>query len=688
MKKNISFTFFALMFFPFIAVAQINPDNIQIVRDKWGVPHIFAKTDPEVAYGLAFAHAEDDFATMQMTLLASKGMVGRLKGKGGASVDYVVSLLRCRDAVKTHYEADLSPDFKALIEGYVAGLNVYAKNHPNEVLVKGAFPVTTEDFMTGAMLSLAVISGVDGVLGKIFKGNVKTLGDFKTGGSNTWAIAGSKSADGVPMLNINSHQPLEGPVAWYEAHVCSEQGWNALGGLFPGSPLILHGVNEHLGWAHTVNNPDKIDIYQLEINPLNKKQYRFDGQWLDLEERTVTLKVKMGAVVIPVKKKAFWSKYGATVQTDKGTFSIRYGASQDIRGLEQWYRMDKARNFTEFYKAMEMVAIPMFNTVYADRYDTIFYVSNAKLPIRPKGFDWKNTVIGNTSTTLTTAFHPLKDLPQYINPKSGYLFNTNNTPFDATGSADNLKATDFDETMGYETLDNNRSARFQELIKGYDKMSYADFKRIKYDNQLPTKLSFASNTDALFALNPMDYPDIQALLESIQKWNRKTDTDSKGAAAFVTFFYYFIEKYKNVDGGYNRTLTKQECLDALRYTKNYFTKHFGKTDITLGDLQKLVRGKTEKPIWGMPDVLTAIHSQQLKNGQLKAVAGESYIELVRFPKGKLPEIESIINYGASNHADNPHYADQMPLFLNKETKKMSLDKAQVLKEAVRIYHPQ
>lgn len=672
---------------PLFLFAQINPENINIVRDKWGVPHIFAKTDAEVAYGLAYAHAEDDFKTIQLTMLAGKGMLGRLKGKEGATIDYVVSLLRCRDIVKEKYESDLSPEFKAVVKGYVEGLNSYAKNHPDEVLVKGSFPATTEDYMTTVTLSLSVISGVDEVLGDVFKGKVKTIESFKGAGSNAFAISGKKTTDGVPYLNINSHQPLEGPVAWYEAHICSEEGLNVLGGLFPGCPVTTVGVNENLGWAHTVNYPDKVDVYQLEMNPNNKKQYRFDGNWLDLEERTIKLKVKLGLFTLGLKKKAYWSKYGATIMTEKGTFSIRYGANQDIRGMEQWYRMNKARNFSEFYKAMEMVAIPMFNTIYADKNDTIFYVSNGKIPLRAKGYDWKNTVVGNTSQTLTQGFHPLKDLPQYINPSSGYLFNTNNTPFNASGENDNLKNKDFDETIGIETFDNNRSVRFQELIAQFEKLSYEDFKRIKYDNQLPQKLTFRSDLTELFAMKPTEYPEIQGIIEGIQQWNRKTDIDSKGAAKFVVMFYYFIEKYKNTEQGYDRKISKEEFVEALAYVKDYLTKNFKNTEITLGDLQKLVRGNIEKPVWGMPDVITAMHSKPYKDGKIKGVQGDSYIELVRFPKNGLPEIESVINYGASNHPENPHYADQMDMFLNKQTKKMTLDKTQVMKDAEKVYHP-
>lgn len=669
------------------AVAQINPENINIVRDQWGVPHIFAKTDPEVAYGLAWAHAEDDFQTIQLTMLSGKGMLGQLKGKNGATIDYVVALLKCKEVVEQQYEQQLSKEFKALISGYVAGINAFAARHPEKVLLKKSFPLTTKEYMTAIVLSLSVISGADDVLGKILKGNIKTLDNFKSGGSNAFAISASKTTDGKAYLAINSHQPLEGPVAWYEAHLCSEEGLNILGGLFPGGPVVFHGVNENLGWAHTVNYQDKIDVYQLQINPKNKDQYRFDGGWEELEVRKVPLKVKLGLINITVRKDALWSKYGATMRTDKGTFSIRLGANQDLRGVEQWYRMDKARNFSEFYKAMEMTAIPGFNTIYADKNDTIFYVSNGKIPKRETGYDWKNTVPGNTSATLWKEFHPLKALPQYVNPASGYLVNTNHTPFNATGKTDNLKASDFDPTMGYETYDNNRSIRFQQLISGYDKLSYDNFKKIKYDNQYPDSLYFQVNFNPAFSLKT-DSPEIKDLLNTLQTWNRKADADSKGAAVFLMVYNYFKSKLLLGEISEGHQATQAELEEALKSAYDHFLKNFGRTDPTLGDIQKLVRGTTEKPSWGLPDVLTAMHDQPYKDGKFKVVAGESYIELVRFPKNGLPEIESVINFGASYNTGDPHFSDQMDMFLEKKTKKMSLDKSEVMKNAVKIYHPQ
>ncbi len=153
-----------------------------------------------------------------------------------------------------------------------------------------------------------------------------------------------------------------------------------LGGILAGGCVILHGTNENLGWAHTVNYVDKIDVFQLQMNPANNNQYKFDNEWINLEEKKAKLKVK--GIPVTVGKKIYWSKYGATVKTKKGVFSIRLPATMDIKAMEQWYRMNKAKNFTEFYQALSMTSLPMFNIMYADRFDTIFYISNAKLPQR------------------------------------------------------------------------------------------------------------------------------------------------------------------------------------------------------------------------------------------------------------------------------------------------------------------
>ncbi|MBO0935120.1 penicillin acylase family protein [Fibrella sp. HMF5335] len=706
---------FLFFFLPQIVVAQINPASVTIARDAFGVPHIFAKTDPEVAYGLAWAHAEDNFKTIQYLMLPAKGLLGRQLGKTGAAADYVMELLHAGELVAGTKGPALSPDFQAVVEGYLQGINDFARAHPEQVLDKRAFPFSLTDYLKTSVLSLSVISGFDGALKAIYAGRTPTidfgspatahrparrrqnradwlgdaLNELSFPGSNAFAIHPAKTTEGEALLAINSHQPLEGPVAWYEAHLCSEQGWNIIGGLFPGGVTIFHGVNEHLGWAHTVNYQDKIDTYQLQTDKAHPGQYLFDGKWLPLEVKKVKLHVK--GIPVAIGRKAYWSVYGPTVVTKKGTFALRLGANQELHGLEQWYRMNKARSFSEFHKALEPTAIPGFNIVYADR-DTIYYVSNGKIPRRDPAYNWAGTLPGNTSRTRWTQFHPLSDFPAYVNPPGGYVFNMNHTPFNATAPADNLKPEQFDLTIGYERFNTNRSVRFGELIAPLDKVSYADFKRIKYDLQLPQKLSYAAGPDAnaLFTLSPDAYPDISEQILTLKTWNRQATVDSPGAGLFLMVYHYWTDKLNDVSP--RPALTAADCAESLRYAKSFMLKHFGKTGVTLGEYQQHARGNRATPIWGLPDVLASIYSAPYKTptgqtGRVHSTNGESYIMLVKFPKTGLPIIETVNCFGASANPSSPHFTDQMNLFTGMKTKPMTLDKATVLSTAKRIYHP-
>ena len=671
------------LFFTNVAMAQIDPAAITIARDSFGVPHIFAPTDAAVAYGLAWAHAEDDFNTLQLVVLSGKAQLGSALGKKGATADYVVNLLRCRELVNEQWNT-LSPRFVALIKGYVQGLNDYAKAHPNEIKYKKAFPFNEKEYLTATVFSISIFCGVDKALPAILGGKVATIPGFSSEGSNAFAFHPSKTTTGEAFLAINAHQPVEGPTAFYEAHLQSEEGWNMLGGLFPGGCLIFHGTNEYLGWAHTVNNPDKIDIFQLQMNPENNNQYKYDGEWLNLEEKKIKLHLK--GIPVAIGKKVYWSKYGATVKSRQGVFSMRLPANMDCKALEEWYGMNKAKNFTEFYKALSMTSLPMFNIMYADKYDTIFYISNVKMPLRNPApeYNWKSTLPGNTSATLWTAFKPVTALPQYINPTAGYLYNTNHSPFLATAAANNLNETKFDANDGFETFNNNRSMRVTEILKGTGKFTYDQFKQLKFDQQYPKEFQFLYAVDSMLNLSATDYPLLKDVINDFQQWDRKALANSKGAAVFLLMYEYLASK---LSGSPARLITKAESIETFQYVYKYMMHNFKTTNLVLGDIQKLVRGDDVRPAWGLPDVLTAAYTEPYKNGLRKVYTGDAYICLVRYPKVGLPVIESVNTFGASAHPGSPHFKDQMELFQKQQLKPMTLDKAQVLKNAIKVYHP-
>ena len=668
-----------------IAHSQINPNNIEIVRDQFGVPHIYAQTDAEVAYGLAWVNAEDDFTTIQEAYLAGNAMLSNHIGLKGAAADFITQFIGSKSLIEEKI-GDISEDYMEVVEGYSQGLNAYARNNPNKVLYKKLFPITPKKMLMYSQLQLFISNEGAYWAGRIL--NNDTQDDFldqNLTGSNVIAMNSNKTKSGETFLAINTHQPLEGPTSWYEVHLNSEEGTNIIGTMYPGTPNILIGVNEHLGWSHTVNYPDKTDVFKLKMK--NKRKYIVDEEEYELEKLKAKITVKVFGIPIKINRKYYKSIFGPTLKNKSGYYSIRTPTLFNIKALEQWWKMGKSKNFSEFYNTLKMTQLPGFNIGYADKYDTIFYMSNGIIPKRAEGYNWKGIVPGDTKKTLWTEYHDIEDLPQVIQPDAGFIYNANHSPFKSTTAEENPKEENFSQRMGYETYDNNRSTRLIELIESYDKVSYEDFKDIKYDNSFPSKFNYNfMDISIIETLKLKTENDSFELLDIIQKWNRKTDIDSQGAGIYGVLYYQLVWNYRDEIQKNNKTVSRETLLSALKDVKRYLIDNFGSIDITLGDFQKLVRGDKELPIWGLPDVITAMSSRPYKDGKHKVTQGESYIGLVRFNKNG-PILESIISFGNSDNPDSDHYTDQMEKYSKFQTKKMTFDRDIIYKEAKKIYNP-
>ena len=685
--KNIFF-FTLVLLFNCSFLSQVNPENIEIVRGQYGTPHIFSNSDKEASFGLAWAHAEDDFKTIQQTFLPVKSLLGKYQGAEGAKLDYIVYLLKCKETVEANYHK-LSEEVLVVIDGYVQGINAYAKAHPEEVLVKNTFPITVKEYLIGYNLVIHFFSDTGDILRKLFGNKIAPLDDVSLNptGSNGFAFRKQKTADSKTYLNVNTHQPLEGPFAWYEAHVVSNEGWNMLGGLFPGSPFPFIGTNEHLGWTHTYNYPDLIDLYQLEMHPRNKRKYKFDDQWVKLIKSKAKLKVKLKmGITIPVRKKVFWSKYGPVVKNDSGVFSFHVNALENISSIDQWYHMNKSTNFDEFSKALNIMGIPRFNIVYADRADNIYYLSNAQLPVRDSSINWNTLLPGNTSKTLTNSYHKIEDLPQVFNPSCGYIFNTNNSPYNCTHKDDNPNELLYPSTFSFREDINNRSIRFEELIAQYDKISYEDFIAIKYDQQYPTPIFCPFEINGVFNLNPDDYPHIKELINLFINWDRKADVNNKAAAHWYVYFKHLRKSVKKLKLDVQLPVEDSILVKSLEHTQDFFMHNFGTLDVLHGEFQKHIRANVQLPVPGLMDMIAATSSNKYDSTKIKAVSGDSYIMLIRYSEDKV-EIETVLPYGISNHEDSPHHTDQMHMYVNHQRKRMTLDKDEIYKTAKSIYHP-
>jgi len=674
---------FVLSFSPISS--QINPKNIEIVRDQYGVPHIYGKTDAEVAYGLAWAHSEDDFKTIQQGYLAGNGLLSKHIGINGAGADLITQVIESKETVNKLFHT-LSPEFVKVLEGYSAGMNKYAETYPEKVLVKKLFPITPRKMARYSFLQLFIANGADRLVRNVFENNVNS--DFiyqnEMNGSNAIALNSNKTGKKETFLAINPHQPFDGPTSWYEAHLISEEGTNIIGATFAGAPCILIGVNKHLAWTHTVNYPDKADIFKLQMHPKKKGVYLVDKKEFKLETKKAKAYIKILGIPIKVSRKFYKSIYGPTLKNKSGYYSIRTPSLYNIKSLEQWWKMNKAKSFSEFYEIIKTRNLPGYNIGYADKNDTIFYISNGIIPKRDERYNWRGVVPGNTKKTLWNEYYNIEDLPQVINPKSGFIYNANHSPFKSTSENENPKAENFSKTMGYELYDNNRSTRLLQLIESHDKIDFETFRKIKNDRTFPTPMNYNFvDINNIFEMVPENYPEFAELLESIQSWDRTADADSYGAGTYAMFYYQANKYYKSY---INKKYSKELIADILLEVKSKMLNDFKTKKVKLGDFQKLVRGDKEIPIFGLPDVITAMRGVTHENGKIKISHGESYVGLVRFTENG-PEYESVSPYGTSDDPNSPHYGDQMEMLSEFKTKKMTFDRDLIISNSKRIYNP-
>ena len=653
--------------------------DVRILRDTWGVPHVFGARDADVAYGLAWAHAEDDFETIQISTLASRGRLASLRGREGAANDYLVQLLRIADTLEAGYATEVSPEARALAEAYAAALNRYGALHPDEVL-PGVLPFEGRDLVAGFVHKHSLFILGD-TLRRLFD-EEHPLGEAAVPtGSNAFAVAPGRSADGRTRLAVNSHQPWTGPVAWYEVHVRSDEGWEAVGGVFPGSPVILHGHNRHLGWAHTVNQPDLVDVFELEIDPQDPGRYRFDGEWRRLEVRDAPIEVKLwGPLTWTVHREALWSVYGPVVRRQDGAYAVRYAGMGEVGQLDQTYRMNRARSFEEWLAAMRRQGIAMFNTAYADETGTLYYVYNAKLPLRAPGFDWSGVVPGNTSRTLWTGYLPYERLPQVLNPPSGFVQSCNSSPFRTTAGPGNPSPGDFDPNLGIETRMTNRGLRLLELLGADESISAEEFDAYKFDMAYSPESDVAAWVREIAGAPAPDDPLAREAQARLARWDLGTEPGNHGAALGVMTLLPYSEARRN--GGAPRPL-----LDLLGDAARRLRSHHGRLDPVWSRVNRLRRGRLDIGLGGGPDILHAVYGRPDGDGTFVGVAGDSYVLLVSWgPEGV--RSRSIHQFGSATlDEDSPHYADQAVLFARRMLKPVWLDEADIRANLEREYAP-
>lgn len=697
---RIGWTLLVLLLAGFIALATWEPFAAQrggappgrayraeIIRDEWGVPHIYGDRDVDVAFGIAWAHAEDDFATLQEVLAMTRGRYGAMIGADGAGVDFAYHLLDARATAEREYPT-LPADVRALVEAYAGGLNQYAAEHPGEVRLARLFPVDGIDIAAGFALRQPFFFQLDRVIEPLVAGtdlppeqgaSLTPLGrGTDDAGSNAFAVTPARSGDDTTRLVSNTHQPWRGPAAWYELVVESGEGWHFAGATFPGAPFPLLGHNATLGWTNTVNRPDIVDVYRLTLDE-SGENYRLDGQWKPLDRKDIILPVKLGPVVLPIRRTVWRSEHGPVIRNDRGAFAIRYGGMGKVDQLAQYFRLNKAKDHAEWRAALAMQAVPSTNFIYADAAGNIAYHYNAAIPERVPGHDWRGILPGDRSDLIWRRMVPFDAIPHYLNPASGWLYNANNTPFSAAGQSD-LEPEDFAPEMGIELGMTNRAYRAEKLLAATPVLDRFALERIKYDTGWERTGYVALMLDRIAALDLEGEPVLAEAQRLLAAWD--LTSDGKGKADALANLVLKEATRSNFNAW-----EYPDARDQLEFATALLIEHFGRLDPPLADLQRLRQGKADLPFDGGSDTLRAATNWTVDgDGRLSLVHGDSFILFVEWPRGGKVHSQSIVPFGSAvTRPDSPHHTDQSPLFVEKRLKPVRFERADVLANAVRRY---
>jgi len=655
-----------------------------ITRDVFGVPHVHGATDADAAFGLAYAQADDDITNILSTIDLARAGSGLKNGRDGAIADYLIKALEIRELVEERYEEDLSSEVKAVLEGFVAGLNYWMSLNLDRN-IKDYYPVNKVDLVSSFAIQNLFFAGIDSAIKELMNapkevseaeldkgGESRTVASL-VAGSNAFALNSNKTSDGKTRLVINSHQPLDGPVAWYEAHISSDEGWNMMGGLFPGAPFIFVGFNESLGWGMTVNGPDLTDAFKLTINPENKNQYLLDGKWENFDIKNIKLPVKLlGPISWTFNREAKFSEHGLVLETESGSYALKFAGMKEIRQPDQWFRMNKAQNKDQWLEAMKMRAIISFNAVYADKEDNIMLLHNTAGPIRNEAYDWKQPVDGTNSTLIWNEITPFDEIPLLINPNSGWIVSANQDPFRASSVKDNLKRSDFSKTLGIETKMTNRAYRVIEIFDNDKKFTEQDLLDAKFDNEYSKESRSIKYLQNVLAqeYEDQEFQEAQAVLNA---WDLKTDNNNRSAALGVCILSEEWRAFMNrIDAPSSKEMFKK-CIDELNDA-------FGRVDPLWSEVNMLIRGDLSLPIQGGPDTLRAVYGRPQDDGILKAVAGDGLVVSLSWDSDGNQESQSIHQYGsATQDSSSKHYDDQVQLFVDEKMKPTFFDKLELEK---------
>jgi acyl-homoserine lactone acylase PvdQ len=674
---------------------------VTIYRDNFGVPHIVGETEQAAFFGYGYAQAQDHLEQMMLQYRDAQGRRAEVLGKAalGDQVlefmdhdyrwggDYLQRMLHAkRDVVENSGKID--PDTYLVLSAFARGVNEYISEY--RLRVPGWIDsITPEDIEALERSNYLRFYSVHDALQKIQQKEYK----FPEFGSNQWAIAPSRSANGRIIHVEHTHMPWDNRFQNYEAHLIVPGKLDVGGISWFGSPFFLDGFNDRITWSATWNRPNISDVYIEKLSADGSMQYLFEGKWLSTRVERETFKVKTAAGMETITLPIYYTRHGPIVQFDRNTntaYSIKLPNADGVNYSTGMYLLMKSRSLSDFRAALSRQLIPRWNFLYSDE-SNIFWVHNAVIARRPSGYDWTKPVPGWTSATDWGSYLPFSDNPQLLNPPTGFLQNCNNPPWLVTKNS-GLKPLDpvpyyLQETpltdSGEEAL-NMRGERVFQVLSDGKPLSFDDMKALALDTYVLSADVIIPLLDRaytpLFSFSPSQRDTrVSRALESLHSWDRRSAADS---VAF-TYLYFWGKAYEDLYsyenfGRFNSYarrniriyswLEQRRARRALEVALERMQKLFGKTEIPWGQVNVTIRGGTfPMDGTGIYDVLHPDDGPDQNNGQIFDNDGWGHLMIVM--EGEPKQIWSLLPYGESEDRSSPHYNDQTKLHSRRELKR-------------------
>ncbi|WP_456297544.1 acylase [Crocosphaera chwakensis] len=645
----------------------MSQNSTEILWDTWGVPHIYASNNISLFKAFGWSQTKSHGNLLLKLYGQARGKAAEYWGINYLESDQYVRTMGIPKRAQQWYEKQ-SPEMQTYLDSFAQGINDYIQQYPDQIEedLKQVLPITGTDIL-GHFQRVIYFHFLTKPQ------EIKALQNLPSqAGSNAWAIAPQKALNNHSILLANPHLPWSDFYLWYEAHLTAPN-LNLYGATLVGMPALAIGFNDNLGWTVTVNPIDNADIYKLK---LQEENYQFNGETKSLKQEIESIKIRQPdgsftELQIGIKQ----SIHGVIIEQQENIgYALRVAGLDRPESLEQLWNMGQAQNLNQFETALQQLQLPLFNIVYADKQDNIMYVFNGLIPIRSQGNweNWGGIISGDTSETLWENYHEYEQLPRIVNPENGWLQNTNDPPWTSTNPP-MLNPEDFPPYFAPKYLgqvtDILRSQRSIELLTESDQLSLEDVINKKFSSKLLISdrlLDILISTTKALA-NPIG---IEAA-EVLDKWDRQTNPDSRGAVLFMLWATTLESK-----GLFSKPWNPETPLDTPTGLADINTAVavlegiaaqvellYGSLDVPWGEVVRMRIGEQDVPARGGPGKLGSFQVLGIQAAQDKTfqvVFGDSFMMAVEFSDPI--QAQGLTVYGNATQPNSPHRGDQLSLY--------------------------